>query len=387
MTPEFDRRHENEPASSKVQIWQNYGTFIDRIKGPLNVRGWTLQERELSPRILHYTKDQVLWECRECTASEARPEMDRKDNSQLSTEYDDPPYLKLALPWNGKKVGVSAWRLLDETSDRGAEAILGKWYALVEAYSRRQLTQKLDKLPAISGIAAEVAFTLEGDIYAAGLWKGDIFRGLSWFPGPALRRRAKRGAWPLPRTDDGIPSWSWAAWDGPVTHYAQHKFDETREFVVIDGWRSWAISPEQIQLLGIQITHASRDPFGRVSGGRLRLSGWAIEASVSEDQCEPDPCGTGLRGKYYHLPGSFKYPSTMRLYFDADPEELPQISIVCLQLGSGLSVRCTVGDVGLVLMKMGDGKSDTYCRVGMFDVERVDKKWLSLRAKRAVLIE
>lgn len=86
MSPDFDRRHENEPAESTIQIYPNYGFFIDSIRGPLSSRGWTLQERELSSRILHYTKDQILWECRECTASEASPTLEQKSVEQLRRE-------------------------------------------------------------------------------------------------------------------------------------------------------------------------------------------------------------------------------------------------------------------------------------------------------------
>jgi hypothetical protein len=39
----------------------------------LRTRGWALQERELSTRILHYTPTQVLWECRDFKATEASP--------------------------------------------------------------------------------------------------------------------------------------------------------------------------------------------------------------------------------------------------------------------------------------------------------------------------
>ncbi|OCL07999.1 hypothetical protein AOQ84DRAFT_294015, partial [Glonium stellatum] len=31
---------------------------------PIGRRGWIYQERLLSPRILHYTSEQLFWECR-----------------------------------------------------------------------------------------------------------------------------------------------------------------------------------------------------------------------------------------------------------------------------------------------------------------------------------
>ena len=39
------------------------------LDGPLLERAWTLQERELSNRILHFSRDELLWECKTLRAS------------------------------------------------------------------------------------------------------------------------------------------------------------------------------------------------------------------------------------------------------------------------------------------------------------------------------
>jgi hypothetical protein len=36
---------------------------VDLHEGGLNSRGWVLQERLLSPRIIHFTATQTFWEC------------------------------------------------------------------------------------------------------------------------------------------------------------------------------------------------------------------------------------------------------------------------------------------------------------------------------------
>jgi hypothetical protein len=38
--------------------------FKPRIYGPLTTRGWALQERVLSGRIVHFTEEGIVWECR-----------------------------------------------------------------------------------------------------------------------------------------------------------------------------------------------------------------------------------------------------------------------------------------------------------------------------------
>ena len=40
---------------------------------PLNRRGWVLQERLLCPRVLHFGRQQLLWECCELDAAEKYP--------------------------------------------------------------------------------------------------------------------------------------------------------------------------------------------------------------------------------------------------------------------------------------------------------------------------
>lgn len=376
MSPGFGSTHPNEPEQSNVHIYQNHGPFLDCIEGPLSSRGWTLQERELSPRILHYTKGQVLWECRECTASETSPKLEPKSPKQLGgvngAHSSGCAFTSFSLISSDQLAILKQWRLLDQTSGQGVEAVMGKWYALIEGYSRRQLTVKRDKLPAISGMAAEVARMNGGAAYAAGLWKDDVLRGLSWFPDPVLRRVAKRREWPPPRSDDDIPSWSWAAFDGPITHCGEE-------------WFHGHVGRKPVRpaaLLHLETTPASRDPFGRVSGGVIGLSGWAVEASVSEALYDPDARAVTFRAKCYRLPASFRYPPTLRLYFDADAEELPQISVLCLRLGNGLSPRRAYGDVGLVLMRVDAGNK--FRRVGMFDVETVDQIWVSRRVETSV---
>lgn len=45
----------------------------DRPKGPLDTRGWILQEQLLSPRILYYGSGDLFWDCITQSASESSP--------------------------------------------------------------------------------------------------------------------------------------------------------------------------------------------------------------------------------------------------------------------------------------------------------------------------
>jgi hypothetical protein len=66
---ELDAESES-PSKRRFRVWATPPLSVGQVlrNDPLSVRGWTLQERELSPRIVHYSRDNVRWECRELKA-------------------------------------------------------------------------------------------------------------------------------------------------------------------------------------------------------------------------------------------------------------------------------------------------------------------------------
>lgn len=113
-------------------------SWRDRIRNsPLQQRGWTLQEAHLSIRILHYTDSELLWQCREGVRRELAV-------CDLLTAND---------PMVDRRM-FDAFSFLPRN-------VFARWYHLVEEYSGRGLTVETDKLPAISGMAAEMGRFLE----------------------------------------------------------------------------------------------------------------------------------------------------------------------------------------------------------------------------------
>lgn len=139
------------------------------MKGHLLSRGWTLQERELSVRGLHFTSDRVVCECREHYASE-----DDLTLKQKRMQFD---------------VGLK-FRLLDggvrDRKGRPHNYKFSKWMDLVGEYSTRKLSVKNDKLRAIAGLADAIKSIQQDDVYLSGLWKRDLVAELLWhaIPGP-----------------------------------------------------------------------------------------------------------------------------------------------------------------------------------------------------------
>lgn len=187
------------PASCMVKIYPALPPFGKTITGPLSRRGWTLQERELSPRILHFTKNRFLWECRKSFVTEEHPSPE--DKTRSSATWSD--------------LNKSLLRMLDETNEDvhgyPRTVLYSRWQSVVEEYSRRLLTNKIDRLSAISGLAVKFSQFVQSSAYLAGIWKEDLTRALCWIPYSSDRTPAQE--WPPKAIYPEIPSWSWAAFD------------------------------------------------------------------------------------------------------------------------------------------------------------------------------
>ncbi|KAF3769549.1 HET-domain-containing protein, partial [Cryphonectria parasitica EP155] len=152
-------------------------------------RGWAYQERLVAPRVLFFTKTQLIFDCFSCCTSEGK-----SFESPLSRED---PNLK-------EQYGA----LLNGSS----EHLTQTWQDIVQSYSGLQLTKPLDKLPAIAAIAQQVFSRQkcndDSDTeYLCGLRKSHLHVDLLWEPEPFERTisRDREEAKYI------APSWSWAS--------------------------------------------------------------------------------------------------------------------------------------------------------------------------------
>lgn len=203
------------------------GSWMQGLKGPLQSRAWVLQERHLSPRIIHYTKKSLMWECRTAIASEHKQKMKSKAdvNRYIWPESSSDRFL------DGERQEFGADDIRSYLRNNGFRSLHERWCRIVQDYSHRLLSNPEDKLPALSGFAAEWKRMKPQDEYFSGLWKSDIFKGLAWFPSPEqdnIRRRLPEfnATWPPSSRFEGIQSWSWASFDGPVAHFGKRWFRE-----------------------------------------------------------------------------------------------------------------------------------------------------------------
>jgi hypothetical protein len=140
-------RPSGEPEKAEVTIYADPGPWIKGIQnGPVSTRGWCLQEREMSPRVLFFTHGRLMWECQTCTASEDEPRLQSKSfNTGLVARLSSSRALDTDQPYTIAK------------NRAGVQESVDKWQLLVEDFSRRGLSVPKDKLVAISGLVATVA--------------------------------------------------------------------------------------------------------------------------------------------------------------------------------------------------------------------------------------
>ncbi len=166
---------------------------------PIDSRGWTFQERLLSPRTIEYGTWQTRWICQE-----SNWRMDITDG--WKRDADSSPL---------RQDTIQCLTFDDDDLRRMGPLELGRhfrsdWQYAVQCFTGRNLTMPRDRPLAISGIAARFASKVDVGDYVAGLWKPYMHSNLLWHIAPdriVARPTAYQG-----------PSWSWTAVNGPVTY-------------------------------------------------------------------------------------------------------------------------------------------------------------------------
>ncbi|KAK8076974.1 HET-domain-containing protein [Apiospora saccharicola] len=131
--------------------------------GPLQQRGWALQEAYFARRALHFMPGGPTWRCREEQLNER--------NNRV--------------------------RLFFDTA----------WEGIIENYSKRQLTYKSDRLVAIQAYATELQ-KKNADIYDLGVFLSRLPSQLLWI------NRFRTNSDGLAESRVDLPSWTWASIGG-----------------------------------------------------------------------------------------------------------------------------------------------------------------------------
>jgi len=143
-------------------------------ENPLALRGWAMQERELSIRIIYFTPLWIILECREQSLcyhqlSRHKPRCINVYENEISRySYNPNAFI-------GRCLDVGDYSNYFQHRD-----IQHRWKQLVMNHSNRKLTRATDKIASLSGLVDALKPMFKSE-YFAGLWESDFLRGLLWF--------------------------------------------------------------------------------------------------------------------------------------------------------------------------------------------------------------
>ena len=212
---------------------------------PLFGRAWCFQERLLSTRTLHYTRDEIVFECRtgyRCECGSIWRGVQPAVSDCLKLAYAQILEESRKFGDDDRYIGPTL------TSSCNKETLL--WFRILGEYTATQITFDRDTLPALSGVADKMPLDLMGK-YLAGLWEQNLLYRLLW------------------RSQDGLkcrrhyiyvaPSFSWASRSGPITFpLFTSRYEPSAE-----------IAEVECQPAGFNAT-------GEVSSGFVRLRGSVV---------------------------------------------------------------------------------------------------------------
>ncbi|CZR58181.1 uncharacterized protein PAC_08072 [Phialocephala subalpina] len=238
-----------------VMFWER-----DVDNAPVNTRGWVLQERLMAPRVLHFCRDQVAWECNELEASENFPHGIPKFRLRFGDIVHKPGF---------KRVMAAQYPFSDSAGDEHqpseSYSERERWKEIVRVYSKMQLTDPGDKVIALSGIAKVMSERI-GDTYIVGMWKKDLASQLLWYVNPVW----ENGRFSHPSKRPGLyraPSFSWLAVDAEQGVIPGDSRDEGLLFQIIE----------------IDIRLSTDNEFGLVEdGGHLKVVGYLKKIQMAE---------------------------------------------------------------------------------------------------------
>ena len=252
-------------------------------------RAWCFQEKLLASHCLVFCRDEVVLECQSCCLCECGGEQEHFSGGEME------PYRQMLLPL-AEHDTLAAFAQLPFTEHEpfldgslttfaelpfaeheplhldgplryfaDAEAAYSFWETAVKTYSGRALSEKGDRLPAISAVASIVAEAIgdpTGDSYLAGLWRDDLLTGLCW---AALHDSPDD---PRPHQKYIAPTWSWASHPSWVWYPQSDRTrqrDANLDASVLDAWT----------------VLEGQNPCGPVSDGAIVLSALHCDAELT----------------------------------------------------------------------------------------------------------
>ncbi|KAF2035865.1 HET-domain-containing protein, partial [Setomelanomma holmii] len=161
------RTSQSSEDAGEEQVWKDRQSY--RPRGPLDTRGWVLQEEVLSTRVLSFCDDGIYWECLENDASEGDPGGHGKGD--MLNQY---PRSRFARVFKTSLISATS-----NSADPWNISLKDAWRSVVKDYTARKLTYNSDTLLAVQGLANYIQQET-GWQYRSGLWSHDFHEQLCW---------------------------------------------------------------------------------------------------------------------------------------------------------------------------------------------------------------
>jgi hypothetical protein len=342
------------------QEQRNHHGIVGRPE--LMTRGWILQERLLSPRLLHFNHE-LVYECAQgcfCECTQARSSRIPKYLARKDT-CEDLVLENLDIP-----------------------QLYERWCFLVAQYSTMKLSFDSDVLPAISGLA-RVFHKYFGGNYIAGLWESILVHELSWrvvTPRSCMRR-----------TPWVAPTFSWAALN--ISRPALEEFLEFDYIGVLpskavdNSETDWAVQwvrhrfyeeggieneegTDKCEVIDARCTLAGSDPLGQITDAFLILKGLlyptVVEGLNKVLSCCHSPLDGDFEGEYFWADFDYTVSNECQQGITLGTQ------LYCFVLQSYKSKNAEEWDwvCSLVLRKVGDhpGAEGIFERIGVLQYDR-----------------
>ncbi|CZR66282.1 uncharacterized protein PAC_16183 [Phialocephala subalpina] len=259
-----------DPLTEFSDLEENW--FRCTALGPLGLRGWCLQEKLLSRRILFYGKRQIYWQCasaRKAADGESVPASAARSQANIGNEVSDwPDVLRL------KQLHREAITL--EERQAIEKKIYKTWHNVLFLYINRRLTFYSDRLPGLAGMATLI-HELTGDQYVAGFWRQYLLTSLIWtHTKSVLREEAPRAI--AERYETETPEWEKASskMSGPSWSWCSHDFTDILDFWADynEDYRERFWRDQDAVIVDAKVDIVGGNPFGQVTSGELVVKGW-----------------------------------------------------------------------------------------------------------------
>lgn len=343
----FDTHGRPQEVYARLKLAHAFfqGVMNVAINNKLSIykRGWILQERLLSRRVLHFTPQELNWECMTETVCEC--------SGTISVVVEGPKTHHTIVDM--AELGTSPKRFYSfaRLSSIDSTWVERRWRKLVEEYTALELTYEKDIFPAISGLAKEFD-RARPSTYLAGLWKSSFLCDMLWY------------ACYTSFNSDSSPPKRPAAWRAPTWSWASVRYEV-----------SFAVGTEShssCELLNVECSCVGTDPMGQVTEGHVVLRGTVSPTTLNYTP-QPNSACPYFHGKNYnigflrqHLGQPTYYPDYN--YWEQGPQQIkPGTPVSLLRVGTGTSNNQTTA-YHLMLKPVGyddDNACTVYERIGL----------------------